>query len=119
MTEEPEYLDYLEDIRDNLRIAARFVVGMTYDEFLRNEMAKYAVVHALEIVGEATKHVPSNVRRRHPDVPWKDMAGMRDRLIHGYRGTSWKAVWEAGTVDAPKYLPLIEEVLRQEEGRQG
>lgn len=119
MTEEREYLDYLEDIRDNLAAAQHFVEGMTFESFLSDDRTRYATVRALEIVGEAAKHVPAKVRGRYPSVPWKEMAGMRDRLIHAYRGTSWKAVWEAATVRAREVMPLIEAVLRQEEARQG
>ena len=117
MSEEREHLDYVRDIRDNFACALRFVEGMSYEQFLCDEKTKYAVVRALEIVGEATKHVPARVRKNYPDGPWKQMAGMRDRLIHGYRGTDWEIVWKAATSEAARYIPLIEAVLREEEAR--
>jgi len=108
------YRDYLRDILENLKAAEEFTRGLEFDGFAANKQVQYAVVRALEIVGEAAKNVPFEVRRRYPQVPWKDMAAMRDHLIHGYRGVDLQLVWDAATADAPKYRPLIEAVIRQE-----
>jgi len=69
-----------------LEKAESFVAGMDFEEFLEDEKTRYSLICALEIVGEAAKKVPTAVRQRNSQVPWKDMAGMRDRLIHGYFG---------------------------------
>lgn len=112
------YKDYLRDILENLKAAEEFTRGLEFEGFTANKQVQYAVIRALEIVGEAVKNVPVEVRRSHPQVPWKEMAGMRDRVIHGYRGVDLQLLWDAATVAAPKYLPLIEAMLRQEETRQ-
>src|SRR5206468_13031754 len=83
---ERTYLDYLVDIRDNLARAQAFVRGMTYEQFAVDEKTSFAVIRALEIVGEATKRLPAELRARYPDQPWREMAGMRDKLVHNYFG---------------------------------
>jgi uncharacterized protein with HEPN domain len=74
-------------------------------KFLEDELTRYSVICALEIVGEAVKKVPSVVRLRNSDVPWKDMAGMRDRFIHGYFGVDNEVLWK----DRPKeFAPEVQ-----------
>lgn len=103
---------YLRDILDNMNLAVEFVEDHTYDEFTEDRKTVYAVLRCLEVVGEAAKNVPSPVRERYPAVPWKDMAGMRDRLIHLYFGVSHEKVWRAVKEDIPAIKPLIEQTLR-------
>ena len=117
MNDQRDYVDYVSDVRDNLLAAWRFAQGLSFEEFLSDEKTQYAIVRAFEIVGEAAKHIPEEVRGRHPQVPWKEMAGMRDRLIHNYLRVSLHIVWEAATSDTQRYLPLIEAVLKSEEAR--
>jgi uncharacterized protein with HEPN domain len=94
MKPERRYIDFLKDIVDNLVKVESFVEGMDFEEFLEDEKTRYSVICALEIVGEAVKKVPAAIRRRNPGVPWKDMAGMRDRLIHGYFGVDNEILWK-------------------------
>jgi len=117
MTEERLYLDYLRDIRENAEIALELVKGMTYEQFANDVRTKYAVVRALEIIGEAAKHVSAEVRKRYPGVPWSDMAGMRDRLIHQYAGILYDVVWHTATARVRDILPRIESAIREEEAK--
>ena len=98
---ERNYLDFLEDIRDCLAKAKAFVEGMTFDDFSSDEKTRFAVFRALEIVGEATKRLPSELKGRYPDLPWRDMAGMRDKLVHDYSGINLEIVWKTATKEAP------------------
>ena len=82
MSSDREYADYLEDILDAISKIANFIEGMTFDQFSRDDKTAYAVIRALEIIGEATKHIPEHVRKSNPDISWREMAGIRDKLIH-------------------------------------
>jgi uncharacterized protein with HEPN domain len=84
---------YLKDILDNLELAAQFTSSMSYEEFCQETKTVYAVIRCLEVMGEAAKNIPPASRRKYPDIPWKEMAGMRDKLIHGYSGVDSHKVW--------------------------
>ena len=88
-----EITDYLDDIRTAIAEVQEFTAGMTYDDFVADKKTVNAVIRSLEVLGEATKHVPLAFRRKHPAVPWAKMAGMRDVLIHDYMGVDLKTVW--------------------------
>lgn len=77
-----EYKDYIVDIIDAIDKAEFFIKGLTAERFEKDEKTLYAVIRAFEIIGEAVKKVPSSVRNKHKSIPWKEMAGMRDKLIH-------------------------------------
>jgi len=103
---------YLRDILDNMNLAEEFVEDRAYDEFTEDRKTVYALLRCLEVVGEAAKNVPLSVRERYPAIPWKDMAGMRDRLIHLYFGVSHEKIWRAVKEDIPTIKPLIAQALR-------
>lgn len=103
---------YLADILENLRLAQKFAAGLSSPTELGADVSTlYAVVRALEIVGEAARHVPAEVRALAPDIPWSSMTGMRDRLIHGYREIDLDLLWRTATVRAAEAEPLIEALL--------
>lgn len=106
-----EFLDYIEDIIEAIEDAASFIEGINYDDFAKDKKTMYAVTRAIEIIGEATKKVPDSVRKRHPEIPWRDMAGMRDKLIHEYFGIDLKRVWNTVKKDIPKLKPSFEKIL--------
>jgi uncharacterized protein with HEPN domain len=109
-----DILDYLTDIAQAIDDTFSFVAGMDAAQFHVDRRTVYAVTHALEIVGEAAKRIPESVRARYPTVPWRLMAGMRDRLIHGYNMVDLDVLWKTITEDLPTTRPLISEVIRQE-----
>ena len=106
-----DYLVYLDDIWDAMDKAEMFVEGMTYEQFEDDLRANFAVTRALEIVGEATKRLPTSFREQYPDIPWKDMAGMRDKIIHGYDNVNLRIVWDVVKQDIPRIKPQIQQIL--------
>ncbi|MBW1847864.1 MAG: DUF86 domain-containing protein [Deltaproteobacteria bacterium] len=84
---------------------------MDYSAFEADDKTIFAVIRALEIIGEATKHIPEDVREDNPVIPWKDMAGMRDVLIHDYFGVDIKTVWLTIQKRLIKIKPLIQDLL--------
>ncbi len=102
---------YLSDILTNMDEAQRFIGTMSFDEFTADRKTSYAVVRCLEIIGEAAKNVPEEVRALRPAVPWKLMAGMRDKCMHAYFGVKSRTVWEAVKDEIPPLQPLIESLL--------
>lgn len=84
-----------------------------FETFKNDDMRTSAVIRKFEVIGEATKNIPENIRQKHPQIPWKDMAGMRDRLIHFYFGLKYDLVWNTIKVDIPKLKPLIAKILKE------
>lgn len=112
-----DYRVYLRDMLQALHNASQFLEGLSYKEFVADRKTISAVVRELEIVGEATKQIPKSIRKKYPQIPWSDMAGMRDKLIHFYFGVDLEIVWETVKVRIPALKPLIEDVLRDLEGQ--
>ena len=75
----------------------------------------YAVIRALEIIGEASKNIPSPIKDRYPQIPWKDMAGMRDKVIHAYFGVDIKRVWSTINEDIHTIKPHFQKILKENE----
>ena len=107
-----EFLDYVEDIADAMEKAEILLQDVTYDLFEADFRINFAVVRALEIVGEATKRLPMTLRAQYPNIPWKQMAGMRDRIIHGYDTVDLEIVWDVIKRDIPKIKPQIQQILK-------
>ena len=90
---------YLEDILESIQKIKEYTAGVDFAEFDDNTQHQDAVIRRLEIIGEAVKGLPSELKAKYPDIPWKQIAGMRDILIHEYAGVSLKRVWKVVTDD--------------------
>lgn len=103
MTTKRVLLDYLQDIRAYAEKAERFLADVSSATALeQDERTLLAVIRALEVIGEAAKQIPASVREKYPQVPWRGMAGMRDKMIHEYFGVDSEVVWRTVKEDIPR-----------------
>ncbi len=103
--------DYLQDILDAIHAIEQFTLGVDFTAFSQNIEKVYAVSRALEIIGEAVKRLPNSIRNQYPDIPWRDIAGMRDKLIHDYFNTDVAIIWKTIQEDLPQLKIMISRVL--------
>jgi uncharacterized protein with HEPN domain len=107
-----EPLEYLRHIVAEADYLAEQTASLDKDDFLRSQTLRRAFVRSLEVIGEATKKLPDEFRARYPQVEWRAMAGMRDRLIHGYFGVDHDLVWEVVTQKVPDLQIALRQILR-------
>jgi uncharacterized protein with HEPN domain len=100
---------YIEDILDAIDSIETYTKELKYGDFVSDKKTIDAVIRNFEIIGEATKQIPLAVRNEYPNVPWKEMAGMRDKLIHGYFGVQLEVVWKTIKDRLPSVRLLIVE----------
>jgi uncharacterized protein with HEPN domain len=108
-----DYKLFLKDIISTMDSIETFVEDMSLEELIHDDKTSSAVIKKFEIVGEATKHIPELLRQRYPEIPWKSMAGMRDRLTHAYFRIDYKLVWDAIKLELPHLKPKLQEILVQ------
>jgi uncharacterized protein with HEPN domain len=108
-------LDYLRHIQDEADYLIGSAEGLTKDEFVRDEPLKRAFVRSLAIIGEAVKKMPEEFKERHTRLDWRAMAGMRDRLIHGYFGLGYDIVWDVVVSKVPMPRRELLQILQADD----
>ncbi len=106
-----DYKLFINDILNAINAIFKFISDMNFDEFVKDDKTSSAVIRKLEVIGEATKNLPEEIKSKYLDVPWKSIAGMRDRLIHAYFGVDLKIVWDTVQLYLRDLHNALEEVL--------
>jgi len=109
-----DYRLYLDDIRESCEKVLRYVHGLTFGQFVHDEKTFDAVVRNLEIIGEAAKHIPPDIRSRYPEVEWPKIAGLRDVVVHEYFGLDGDILWDIVQNHVPALLDHVLRILAQE-----
>ena len=111
------YLEILKHILDECDFIQNVITpDITKADLIENETLKRAIVRSLEIIGEATKNIPADVKVRWPGIQWKNMAGMRDKLIHDYFGVNYSIVWDVVRNKIPEVSQQIKQVINKVNG---
>lgn len=104
---------FLEDILESIERIEQYTKGRTKDEFLDDHEKQDAIMKRLEVIGEAVKNIPTEVKKKYPEILWKDIEGMRDVLIHEYFGVLMERVWGTAKNDIPKLKKQIAKLLEK------
>ena len=104
---------YLDDIIESCSLIAKYISGKNKAQFDKNSEMQDAVIHRLEVIGEAIKRLPMEFREQHSEIEWKNATGMRDILIHHYDEVETKQVWLTVTEILPPFKIQIEKLLQQ------
>ena len=104
-------LVYLKHIWDAISQIEKYVKGVKYENFIVNHLIQDGVIRQIEIIGEATKRLSKDIRKQYSKIPWKDIAGMRDKLIHDYFGVDVDAVWDTVQKDIPSLKNDVKNII--------
>ncbi len=104
---------FIEDILESIERIESYTKNKTENEFLDNYEKQDAIMKRLEVIGEAVKYIPKEFKEKHSGIPWKDISGMRDKLIHEYFGVVMERVWDTAKNDIPKLKKQISELLKK------
>lgn len=110
-----DFRDYLDDILNSMKEVDEFTKDLTAEKFMGDRKTVNAVIRSLEVIGEAAKKIPEKIRKKYPGIPWKNISGMRDKLIHEYHGVDLETVWVVIKEELPPLKPHIEKMIEEME----
>ena len=111
-------IEYLRHMYDECEFITRSISPeTTKDDLIDDEVLKRAIIRSLEIIGEATKKIPEDIKQRWGNVPWRNIAGMRDKLIHDYIGVNYAIVWDVVRNKIPEIKPIIAQIIDSESNK--
>ena len=108
-----ELRDYLNDILEMIADIGEFTKSLTFEEFKKDKKTVYAVIRCLEVIGEAGKQIPSNVKKHYEKIPWEDIAAMRNKLIHEYFGADVDIIWHTVQEDLGPLEAAVKEIVKE------
>ncbi len=112
--QERGYLLYLEDMLQSMSVIREYINGLDFEAFERNRLIRDGVVRNLEIIGEATRKVPDDVKLQHPEIPWKPIYRLRNIIAHEYFGIDYAVVWRIATDFLPANMVDLENLIKNE-----
>ena len=112
---ERNHLVFLQDMLESIAKIQKYTEGMGYEAFSRSDLVTDAVVRNFEIIGEASNHMPEEVRSKYPDIPWSKMKGMRNLVIHEYFGVDYSIIWKTIESALPSLREKIKKAVEAEE----
>ena len=104
---------FLYDILECIEKIERYTRDLSFDEFVRNDLVIDAVIRNLEIIGEAVKNIPEDIRSKYPDIPWKQIIGFRNIVIHHYFGVDLNIVWTIVRLQLPYLKKSVEKIVEE------
>lgn len=107
-----DYKLFFYDILESINRIEKYTKNLNFENFISDEMVVDAITRNFEVMGEAVKYLPDDIRNKFPEIPFKKIAGMRDKIIHNYFGINYKNVWAVIKDDLPKLKPQIETALK-------
>jgi len=109
--ESRDFRDYLNDILEMIKDINNFTHGMSYEGLVNDKKTLYAVIRCLEVLGEAVRKIPDDTRNEYSEMPWQEIAGMRNKLIHEYFGIDTETIWDTIKDDLPALKKTVERIL--------
>jgi len=108
-----DYKVYISDMVESILNIRKYVEGITCDQFAEDRKTQDAVIRNFEILGEAVKHIPTEFKKKYSEIPWKTIAGLRDKVIHEYFGVELSIVWKTIEQRLPELLVSLQKILKE------